>query len=252
MGLRSAYETAWQKLFDPRTVGAFLLGSVMLSCLGNGVYDMITSYLEIKPEQLWRLVLGFLLIFVLCVIVVGSLTHRIQPEKELNKIAPRPRRGLIFFVSQEDACRKAVEYHREKLELCWLICSTQTHDMARKLKDEFERTWKIVVPAPIVVNDVFDPLEFERQVLKIYDRLPDGWVQEDVIADYLGMTSHATAGVILAWTKRRFPLQYTCPVFDENRKAKGVADPIEIVLEVKGGPNRARVQANEANDCKRL
>lgn len=66
------------------------------------------------------------------------------------------------------------------------------------------------------------------------------------------MTSHATAGVILAWTERRFPLQYTSPMFDENRKPKGAADPIEIVLEAKGGPNRRRAGPAVVDDRKHL
>ena len=89
-------------------------------------------------------------------------------------------------------------------------------------------------PTRSSINDVNDPLEFRDEVLKIYAGLADGWQTSDVIADYVGMTSHASVGMVLAWWEVRFPLQYTLPMFDEDRRPIGAADPMEITLVRQG------------------
>jgi hypothetical protein len=84
---------------------------------------------------------------------------------------------------------------------------------------------------PIIINDVYDLLEFRTPVGKIYRGLPDGRSESDVISDYVGMTAHGSVGMVLACVASRRPLQYTPARFDEQLKATASLDPIEIVLE---------------------
>lgn len=53
-------------------------------------------------------------------------------------------------------------------------------------------------PEPIVINDIYDPLEFYRQVKRIYQNLPNNWTKKDIIADFTGMTAQGSVGMALA------------------------------------------------------
>jgi hypothetical protein len=228
--------SALQRIFDAKTIGPFLVASVTLGILSNGLYELAADAIGRTPWRLGMLVAAAFVIFGGCVLIVAA-NLKGGPACDIGKGKPGKRRGLIFLVSQEPPCRKAVEYHRGALERCWLICSAATLEMANRLREEI-RSGGIDVPEPIVVNDVHDPAEFRDEIVKIYEHLPEGFRTSDVIADYLGMTSHATAGVVLAWSELEFPLQYTLPMFDHDRKPTGAADPIEISLGPPRGGSR--------------
>jgi hypothetical protein len=223
------FQRVWEMIFNPKTIVPFLFGSTALGVLSNSVYGIITYRIGVTPGRLTLVVVATV------AVLVGSLwvvAHFLRPRTTDWKFYPRKpakRRGLVFLVSQEVPCRKAAEYHKDMLETCWLICSTSTLPMAQGLSAEF-KSQNVSVPDPIVINNVNDPVEFRDAVLKIYNSLPDGWKKSDIITDYLGMTSHATAGVILAWSQLEFPLEYTLPTFDAQRKPIGAGDPIEIAL----------------------
>lgn len=228
-GIRADLQRAWQGLFDPRAIGPFLIGSLCLGLLSNAVYEIVTTWFGDSPSRLGMIIAGTVVILVGCVVAFAQFVAREPKLVGLRKRCPRPHRGLVLMVSQEVPCRKAVAYHKGTLRQCWLLCSTKTLPMAERLRAEFAAEG-IDVPDPIVINDVNDPQEFRDEVVKIYAGLPDDWSAADVIADYLGMTSHASVGMVLAWWEVRFPLQYTLPIFDEERRPIGAADPIEITL----------------------
>jgi hypothetical protein len=80
---------------------------------------------------------------------------RLRPAAPLpNKKPPDKRRGLILLVSNEPTIRKAIEWHADTLEKCWLVCSTLSAQLAEIIKTDLERNGKQA--ETILVNDVLD------------------------------------------------------------------------------------------------
>lgn len=215
-----------------------MLGSVFLAVLGNAVYDILKNSLGNQTPALVRIAIGSLLIFFASVgfvswLVSKRLSRLSSVTPALTKDNPEKHRGLILLVSQKEPCQQAIRYHLPKLQRCWLICSTQTLAIAEKLRQEFPL---VCHDDPIVINDVYNPLEFRARINEIYlKRLPRGWAETDVIADYVGTTAHGSVGMVLAALGTDRPLQYTPAKLDpETRRPVGCLPPIEIVLQ----PNR--------------
>ncbi|MBI5758604.1 MAG: CRISPR-associated protein [Planctomycetales bacterium] len=235
------FSQALKLFFNPETVFPFLFGSTFLAVLGNSVYQLFTNMLGTSTRAVIGITIGSLLVFFTSVLwfayALARMDTGIRPR---GKRAPAKRRGLILLVSQADPCRKAIEYHKPVIEKCWLICSTQTLEIVNSLIQEYAG---ICVSQPIVITDVYDPLEFRNRVDEIYCRLPAGWGTSDVIADYQGMTAHGSVGMVLACLGTRGPLQYIPARLDAQRKPIEALDPIEIVLDGDlGKPKEERVQ----------
>ncbi len=156
-----------------------------------------------------------------------SLTLGRSPQIDLDKLPPVKHKGLILLVSREEPCRKAIEYHLPQLERCWLICSSQTLDLAKKLKQDFPN---LKIPEPIIINDIYEPLEFYQEVRKIYNYLPQEWVIEDVVADFTGMTAQASVGMAIASLCEQSSLQYTPAELKDGKPTGRSLNPIEITF----------------------
>jgi CRISPR-associated protein (Cas_Cas02710) len=134
----------------------------------------------------------------------------------------------VLLVSQQEACETAIRFHLPALKRCWLICSRERLEMAQELCRQFPQ---VCVDAPLVVNDIYNPLEFRDRVLEIYQRrLPKGWKQSEVIADYTGMTAHASVGTVLACVGTARPIQYTPAKVDAQGKVVGSLNPIRVTV----------------------
>lgn len=162
-----------------------------------------------------------------------------SPQLNLDKQPPIKHRGLILLVSRPEPCKAAIDFHSSVLERCWLICSPSTLSIANELKQEFT---KLKIADPIVVNDVYDPLEFFQKVKRIYSNLPQGWTGDDVIADFTGMTAQGSVGMVLASLSPEHQLQYTPAELKEGKLTGRCLLPIEIVL--KRQLNNAETPAN--------
>lgn len=233
--MRNSFIQAVKIFFSPETILPFMLGSVFLAVLGNAVYDILKNSLGTETPALIRIAISSLLIFFASVgFVTWLVSKRLSRLSSVNPVLgnrkPQKHRGLILLVSNEEPCQRAIRYHLPKLQRCWLICSTQTLPIAEKLRQEFPM---VCQDAPIVINDVYDPLEFRTRINEIYlKRLPATWAETDVIADYVGTTAHGSVGMVLAALGTDRPLQYTPAKLDlGTRKPVGCLDPIEIVLQ---------------------
>jgi hypothetical protein len=218
-----------KSFFNPEMVFPFLLGATVLSVFGNAVTMVLTKWLG---ETVWvglAIALGSVLVFAFSVWLLSRSLARIHPQvvTATQHRNPAKRRGLILLVSRPETCRAAITYHRPELEMCWLLCSTRSLDVARDLIQEFR---EIRFAEPIVVNDVNDPLEFRNRIDEVYSKLPRGWSESDVVGDYTGMTAHGSVGMALASLKPHRPLQYTPAQYDEQLRALAPLEPIEIEL----------------------
>jgi hypothetical protein len=161
--------------------------------------------------------------------IIEHLARRWHPAPPLpNKQPPQQRRGIIFLVSNEPTIRRALAWHHDTLQWCWLVCSEQTLPLAGKLRAELQVQEKKV--EMVVLNDVFDLVECRNKVHAIYSQLPADCTPVDVILDFTGMTTIASVGAVLACLDDQRAMQYTPAVFDETLHAIQPRDPVEVVL----------------------
>jgi len=236
--MRNTFSQAIKIVFSPETILPFLVGSVSLAVFGNAVYDIFKNIFGTTTSDLVKI--GAIALFILIgavVMVAWVVAQRLSrlpiniPFEVQQKALKLKSKGLILLVSNAEACTTAIRFHQPTLECCWLICSPQTLDKAEELCRQFPR---ICIDQPIVVNDVYDPLKFRECINGIYTtRLPRGWQESDVIADYTGMTVHASVGMVMAcWEKNR-PLQYTPAKSDRQHNIVGSLSPIKVILSVE-------------------
>lgn len=224
---------AWARIFSYETLIPFLLGAICLSVLGNAVTQLLNNCLGTTTWAAIQIVIGTGLVLCLAAATLALALVRQRPAPvDLGKELPRSRRGLILLVSKPEVPRKAMKHHIPMLECCWMICSRESHAVAEKLKEEFiDQVKKIEI---VFVNDVNDPLAFSEEVNRIYDHLPAGWREDDVIADYTGMTAHGSVGMALACIFPHRPLQYTPAIYNKELQALEPLNPFEIVLHKPG------------------
>lgn len=233
--MRTPLSQAIKIVFNPETILPFLVGSVFLAVFGNAVYDIFKNLLGTTTPALVRIAAIALFILAAAVVMVwwviaqrlarlpSDIPFEVQ-QKRLDRKYP----GLILLVSQTTACETAIQFHLPDLKRCWLISSQQKLEIAQELCQQFPQ---ICVDPPILINDVYNPLEVRDRIDEIYrSRLPEGWREAGVIADYTGMTAHASVGVVLACVGTARPLQYTPAKLDAQGKIVGSLPPIRIGL----------------------
>ncbi len=233
--MRNTFSQAIKIVFSPETVLPFLVGSVFLAVFGNAVYDIFKNSFGTTTSALVKIAAIALLILIAAVMLVWwAIAQRLSrlpidvPFEVQQKALDRQYPGLILLVSKPEACETAIRFHLSKLKRCWLICSPQTLETAQELCRQFP---KICDDQPIVANDIYNPLEFYECIQSIYrTRLPKGWSESEVIADYTGMTAHASVGMVLACVGRDRPLEYTPAKVDKQGKIVGSLNPIRILL----------------------
>jgi hypothetical protein len=229
MARRLPLASGIQVLTAPKTLLTFLTGGIALSVLGNAVYQLLTNWLPTSNYT----IIGIIMVSVLVLVGVGwmieHLAQRWRPAPPLpNKQPPQQRRGIIFLVSNEPTIQRALAWHRDTLQWCWLVCSEQTLPLAGKLRAELQAQGKKA--ELVVLNDVFDLVECRNKVDAIYTQLPAGCTPADVILDFTGMTTIASVGAVLACLDEQRAMQYTPAVFNEQLHAVQPRDPVEVVL----------------------
>lgn len=233
--MRNTLSQALKIFFSPETIVPFLLGSVCLAIFGSAIYDILKkTFGETTPDLVRIAVITLSILLFAIGVVWWSLAQRLArafdiPFQIKQKQLKQQYRGLILLVSRVEACETAIRFHLPRLQRCWLICSTQSLEIAEQLRQQFPT---VCVDHPIVINDVYQPLEVYDRVREIYrDRLPQSWQESEVIADYTGMTVHASVGLVLACVKTQRPLQYTPAKLDAQGRAIGSLAPIRILLQ---------------------
>jgi predicted PurR-regulated permease PerM len=113
-----------QKISSEQPLLYFLIVAVAVSVLGNAVYQFLTN---VTGTSKWA-VAGIAIISVLVLLWAAWHVERIikfskPANPAANESRPLQRKGLILLVSKEETCRKAIEWHQQRLERCWLVCS---------------------------------------------------------------------------------------------------------------------------------
>jgi hypothetical protein len=233
--MRNTFSQAIKIIFNPETIVPFLIGSVFLAVFGNAIYDIFKNIFGSTTSDLIKIAVISLLILAIAVGLVASVisqqVSRLSsnvPIEVQQKALDRQYPGLILLVSRIEACQTAIQFHGKTLQHCWLICSPQTLEQAQTIRQQFS---KVCIDQPIVINDIYNPLEFRTQINAIYQtRLPKDLPASEVITDYTGMTAHASVGAVLACLGTTRPLQYTPAKVDGQGKIIGSLNPIRIRL----------------------
>ncbi len=227
--MRVKFSQVVEQFFTPRAFFPFLIGSISMAVIGNEVTRMLEKLVGETGRDALKITVGAVFVLAFCVWLLYRWLSRVEPQPvDFKQRKPEFKRGLILLVSKPETCRKAIEYHLPILERCWLVCSLQSLEVAEALRNEFRV--RLQLPNPVIINDVNNPLEFADRVNEIYTHLPEGWRDDDVIADYTGMTAHGSVGMALACLAPARPLQYTPGRYDAGLQAVAPLDPIEITL----------------------
>lgn len=223
--------SGWSLLFSTEMFIPFVFGGIALSILGNSVFSLLTNWLTTSNWGLIRISLGAF------VFIVGSgwLLRKFLYRHQLNGLSigkkqPDKRKGLILLVSNISTCRKAIEWHQDILDKCWLICTQKSEKIGDELKEDFENISTEFEIITIADKDIFDPLIFKNEVESIYSNLPQFFTENDIILDFTGMTAVASVGSVISCLGKNRPIQYIPAPYNEKLKAVEPLDPIEIEL----------------------
>jgi hypothetical protein len=235
---RGQLARAFEAFFTPRTAVPFLVGALFLAVLGNAAYGLLTNLLGTQNSSVLAVMavaaLGFLLAM-LAFVWQASRPGAVLPLANPWRRAPRPRKGLIFLFGRAEVAREALKAHQAALQRLWLICTPQSNAQAAAFAADLRAAGGPAAEVR-VVEDAHDPLAFYAAVAEVLRERPAGWAAEDLIADYVGLTSHASIGTVLACLHHQAPVQYTPGEYDGDLKAVRPLPPFEVVLQGRAAP----------------
>lgn len=224
--------SGWQILFTRSMLIPFVFGAIILSIVSKAVYDLLITFVGKDAKAILSIGLGALaLMFIFVYFLNKFLYHWRRASPLAGKKQPEKRKGLIILVSNEDVCRKAIDWHKEILSRCWFICTERSLSIADNLKAQYENNSTLCQNVVIADQDVYDPMIFKRKIEEIYRNLPEYFVEEDIILDFTGLTSIASVGAVLGCLTEGRSLQYVPGVFDKGLNVIKPLDPIEIELD---------------------
>lgn len=229
-------EEAFAAFFSPKSIVLFLVGAVVLAVVGNAAYAGLTNVFGTGTVAQLALAGVTLVLLVAAALLSALVTARpgsVRPLVKPTRHTPKPRRGLVFLFGRPEVCRQAVAAHGDVLERLWLVCTPQNKADAYAFAGELGGTLSVDFR---VVEDANDPLEFYKAVQSVFDARPAGWAIDDLIADYVGLTSHASVGMVLACLSIEAPVQYTPGEYDANLRAIRPLPPFEVVLQGRRTP----------------
>lgn len=216
-------------MFTPAALLPFLTGSLAIAISGNAAYQLLTNWFGTTNTAIVKIGISALLIVVGAALAFSSYLNRLKPCPPLiGKKPPDKRKALILLVSNEPLSRRAVAWHEKTLRYCWLLCSAQSASIAESIKQSIVEQG--VKAQMIMINDVFDPLEYKQKVERIYSDLPADCSETEVILDFTGMTACASVGSVLASLSEFRSIQYTPAQYDASLKAVVPLDPVEVIL----------------------
>lgn len=229
---RRHFKQAWELLFESGTGLLFIIAAFVFAVGSAAAYDLVTCYTGTTALAFLVVFLGAVIVFALVWTgLAANISRRLREPVRVAGSAPPRRKGLILLLSNPATSKKAVEYHLGALEKCWMLHSDHPSSM-RTLAEMTEMlTENGIKPCPIRVEDAFSPEVVRDKVDRIYaEDLPEGWTEDDVIADYTGMTAPASVGMVLACLSPKRPLQYTPGRFDREGRPLEPLDPVEMQL----------------------
>jgi len=249
-------KTALQKLFaiEKAPPLLFLVVIYIVGAATEGFADTLQYWLE--PWQILGLGTIILILFVVVINPMQKFADymvRKRGEILISDVGSAPERskGLIVLGSQGEPmpAETAILYHYKGinnehkepvLEKCWLITSGDIslkavrNLIAKLVKDGFPVNLFEIVEMSADYAD--NPAKVYNVVEEIFQSLPEGFDEQDIIADYTGGTKSTTAGLVLACARPARRLQVLKPrKYKEDGTAvrEAGSDPMPIDIRFK-------------------
>ncbi len=253
---------SWQRLrltdlfalfFDPKVPVLFLVGSIMLAVIGNGVYDLLLQSFGTTLPTVATIVVTATLILIGVTLGFWVLVHRYRVQDEIlvpPEQEAQPHTGLILTVGPDpqSAARSIMEWHLKDATLrhCWLMV-TPSVEQSQHYKDL--RYWLIeqnVVPHVLLITD-------PEQVDASYTAVKQAIMQarqivgdKSIIVDITGGLKPMTAGMVLACRELSTAMQYLKARRDDTgRIIPHTARP--MMVEVKRVPPGEETKRDETH-----
>lgn len=214
-----------RKLFEPENILLFVIGTTILSILGDGVYDLLNDAFQVFTGDTWitRLLITSGAVVAL-IVIAGVIAVRVSRAEQAARMLAVPTRaephaGLVLLVGPnptgpEDA---ALAHHRQHqmLRHCWLLTpekrvpdpsSSQAYERATSLAARLESQG---IDAKVITFD--DPYNITSAYLAVRKALELARQELDddqVIVDITGSTKVVTAGAVLACRDRGQRIEY--------------------------------------------
>jgi hypothetical protein len=214
-----------RKLFEPENILLFVIGTTILSILGDGVYDLLNDAFQMFTGDTWltRLLITSGAVVALAVIA-GIIAVRVRRAEQAARMLAAPTRaephaGLVLLVGPnptgpEDA---ALAHHsrNQMLRHCWLITPKKRDDDPPSLQ-AYERATRLAarlegqgIDARVIPFD--DPYDITSAYLAVslaLDLAQRELADDRVIVDITGSTKVVTAGAALACRDRGQRIEY--------------------------------------------
>ncbi len=218
------------RLFDPQNAKPifFLIVIYLLGITTNNLSDALKPFAE--P---WQIGLAGTLLLILIMLLLDPIpkfvNYLIRGHGSLvSEMGNPPQRhkGLIVSCSMGEniSAEQAIRYHYRGLnnehrdvglQKCWLITGGKASvEAAERLKERLIKDGvpnELFVDVPMTGDNADNPAQVYKIIEKIYNDLPTGFEESDIIADYTGGTKSMTAGMILACSLPQRKLQVLKP-----------------------------------------
>jgi hypothetical protein len=216
----------------------FLLVIYLIGVSTGNLGDALQSWL--KPWQITVIGTVFLAMIILIIDPIPKfIDYLIRGRGALSSdlgTLPARHKGLIVLCSigENISAEQAISYHykglsdehsKSVLEQCWMLTGGDaSYEAAQKLISKLigsgfpNDIFKVIRMSG---DDADNPAKVYETVERIFQSLPEGFDDSDVVADYTGGTKSMTAGLVLACALPSRELQVLKP---RKYKDDGTAD----------------------------
>ncbi len=225
-------------LWEPRRRP--LLYALAVFAVGISV-NVISAWVEERPVPRWAFGAGVPL--ALLALLASPWFERMWTREPVPTLVPaRPCKGLVVLVSAgvgSATARAAIDHHAGALEFLWVVCSQASRAEAERILDETAGRPGFVRErlVRLLLSDAeFDDPGRVREALEIgvFDELPAGLLEGDVVLDVTGGRRNTGLGAFLVGLPPGRRLEYVAAAeTDENLRGTRAGAPVEIVLQYK-------------------
>lgn len=218
--------------------GLTYLSAVSASALAAGFEAFSHRWwaVLIAPVPLWL------------VFIASPWLSRLWPRRRVEASArifrPEPCRGLVVLVSPgkgSETAAGAIAYHGRfgNLSRVWLLHSDTSEEVARKLSEELSRRPELSSESFRLLHlpdSQFDNPGLVHDLIEkaVFQELPGGMTEADVIVDLTGGMKGTSAGAFLAGLPRGRRLEYVSPATRDPRgRGTRPGEPLEIGIDYK-------------------
>ncbi|HXO20896.1 MAG TPA: hypothetical protein VOA87_13350 [Thermoanaerobaculia bacterium] len=235
--LRRLRRGLWEPGASPVT---FFVGAFLFAISAN----LVSSRLQEHSTLASGFVFGIVGLILVVLVSRRWLADDIRPTVDYG--APRKHKWLVALASPGGGiatAEKAIRYHLPVLQKVYLVCSRgkepplsepAAKDLIKKLEQEGLLAQGQIELIPLSATAFDDPEAVRSAIEALYDLLPEGIAEHEVVIDITGGKKTTTAGAFLAGLPRGRHLEYV-PATRVSSEGRGEepGDPIEIVIDYK-------------------